>query len=194
MALRLRRPAATCRRHPGGHAPSTSAPRPRRWRRTGRPRPSHRRLGCGALVSLGGDVADGRPGTGRRVRHRHRRHLHLAHRLRGGEHLVGRARVVGHRRAPVAPRARTRSITSWTRPPACPRRPAGARSPTTAATCVQANAASTAAIVLGERAVDWLEGLGLPARLVRLDGDVVVHVGVADPRAGVSRAGRLSTR
>ena len=42
-----------------------------------------------------------------------------------------------------------------------------------AASCVQANAASTAAIVLGERAVDWLEGLGLPARLVRLDGTAV---------------------
>ena len=43
----------------------------------------------------------------------------------------------------------------------------------TAASCVQANAASTSAIVLGERAVDWLEGLGLPARLVRLDGTAV---------------------
>ena len=41
-----------------------------------------------------------------------------------------------------------------------------------AATCVQANAASTAAIVLGERAVDWLEGHNLPARLVRLNGTV----------------------
>ena len=48
---------------------------------------------------------------------------------------------------------------------------------TTAATCVQANAASTAAIVLGARAVDWLEGRGLPARLVRLDGTVVYTEG-----------------
>ena len=46
-----------------------------------------------------------------------------------------------------------------------------------AATCVQANAASTAAIVLGERAVDWLEDHGLPARLVRLDGTVVYTEG-----------------
>jgi thiamine biosynthesis lipoprotein len=43
----------------------------------------------------------------------------------------------------------------------------------TAATCVQANAASTASIVLGACAVDWLEAHGLPARLVRLDGTVV---------------------
>ena len=48
---------------------------------------------------------------------------------------------------------------------------------TTAATCVQANAASTAAMVLGERAVDWLEGHRLPARLVRLDGTVVYTTG-----------------
>ena len=46
-----------------------------------------------------------------------------------------------------------------------------------AATCVQANAASTAAIVLGERAVDWLEHHRLPARLVRLDGTVVYTEG-----------------
>ncbi len=43
---------------------------------------------------------------------------------------------------------------------------------TTAGTCVQANAASTAAMVLGEHAVEWLEGLGLPARLERVDGEV----------------------
>ncbi|MER6290779.1 FAD:protein FMN transferase [Streptomyces sviceus] len=42
-----------------------------------------------------------------------------------------------------------------------------------AATCVDANTASTAAIVLGERAADWLRGAELPARLVDLDGQVV---------------------
>ena len=52
---------------------------------------------------------------------------------------------------------------------------------TTAASCVQANAASTAAIVLGERAVDWLEGLGLPARLVHLDGTVTQTSGWPAP-------------
>lgn len=41
-----------------------------------------------------------------------------------------------------------------------------------AATCVDANTASTAAIVLGPRAVDWLTRSGLPARLVHLDGRV----------------------
>jgi thiamine biosynthesis lipoprotein len=42
-----------------------------------------------------------------------------------------------------------------------------------AATCVDANAASTAAIVLGEAAPDWLARTGLAARLVRRDGEVV---------------------
>jgi len=42
-----------------------------------------------------------------------------------------------------------------------------------AATCADANAASTAAIVRGRDAPDWLERNGLPARLVRPDGDVV---------------------
>jgi thiamine biosynthesis lipoprotein len=39
----------------------------------------------------------------------------------------------------------------------------------TAASCLDANIASTAAIIRGEPAVAWLEGLGLPSRLVRAD-------------------------
>jgi thiamine biosynthesis lipoprotein ApbE len=42
-----------------------------------------------------------------------------------------------------------------------------------AASCVDANIASTAAILRGAGAVDWLERLGLPSRLVRHDGHVV---------------------
>jgi FAD:protein FMN transferase len=41
-----------------------------------------------------------------------------------------------------------------------------------AATCVDANIASTAAIVLGEDAPAWLAARGLPARLVRPDGRI----------------------
>jgi thiamine biosynthesis lipoprotein len=40
----------------------------------------------------------------------------------------------------------------------------------TAASCLDANIASTAAIVRGERAAAWLESLGLPSRLVSTDG------------------------
>ena len=42
-----------------------------------------------------------------------------------------------------------------------------------AATCVDANTASTAAIVLGEGAEEWLAARHLPARLVAQDGTVV---------------------
>lgn len=41
-----------------------------------------------------------------------------------------------------------------------------------AASCLDANVATTAAIVLGERAVPWLEAQGLAARLVHRDGHV----------------------
>ncbi len=41
-----------------------------------------------------------------------------------------------------------------------------------AATCVDANTASTAAVVRGHDAVSWLQLAGLPARLVALDGSV----------------------
>ena len=42
----------------------------------------------------------------------------------------------------------------------------------TAGSCVDANTASTAAIVLGEDAPAWLAARSLPARLVRPDGDI----------------------
>ncbi|HEU4672893.1 MAG TPA: FAD:protein FMN transferase [Candidatus Limnocylindrales bacterium] len=41
-----------------------------------------------------------------------------------------------------------------------------------AATCVDANIATTAAIILGSEAIPWLERTGLPARLVAVDGSV----------------------
>jgi thiamine biosynthesis lipoprotein len=42
-----------------------------------------------------------------------------------------------------------------------------------AGTCVDANTAATAAIVLGERAQAWLRDVDLPARLVATDGSIV---------------------
>ena len=41
-----------------------------------------------------------------------------------------------------------------------------------AASCVDANAASTASIVRGPAAPRWLTGLGLPSRLVSTEGSV----------------------
>jgi thiamine biosynthesis lipoprotein len=46
-----------------------------------------------------------------------------------------------------------------------------------AATCADANIASTAAIVLGDDAPGWLADQSLPARLVALDGSVTVQGG-----------------
>ncbi len=63
-----------------------------------------------------------------------------------------------------------------------PRSGAPARTPwatvsVAAATCLEANAASTAAVVLGEEASAWLAARRLPARMMRLDGSVVQVAG-----------------
>jgi FAD:protein FMN transferase len=46
-----------------------------------------------------------------------------------------------------------------------------------AGNCVDANTASTAAIIRGPAALDWLHDIGLPARLVRHDGTVETTAG-----------------
>jgi thiamine biosynthesis lipoprotein len=66
----------------------------------------------------------------------------------------------------------------------------------TAASCVDANAASTAAVIRGERAPHWLASLRLPARLVRGDGTALAVAGwPAEPRgAGPAPAGQAGAR
>jgi thiamine biosynthesis lipoprotein len=57
-----------------------------------------------------------------------------------------------------------------------------------AGTCVDANTAATAAIVLGDRAIAWLERMTLPARLVAVNG-AIVRVGgwpVPDPEGNAA--------
>ena len=52
------------------------------------------------------------------------------------------------------------------------------RSVTVAAdTCLRANAVTTACLVRGAPAVDWVRGLGLPARFLRDDGVLVLTDG-----------------
>jgi thiamine biosynthesis lipoprotein len=46
-----------------------------------------------------------------------------------------------------------------------------------AATCVDANTASTASIIRGRPAQQWLQSLSLPARLAKPDGRVVTTGG-----------------
>jgi FAD:protein FMN transferase len=132
--------------------------------------------GCGVLVGLGGDiaVAGQAPGAGWPVRvtddhaasaEAPGQRITLAvgglatssstvrHWRRGGTELH---HIVDPRTgAPVASPYRTISVA--------------------AASCVDANTASTAAMVRGAAAADWLEATGLPARLVALDG-VVLHL------------------
>ena len=56
-----------------------------------------------------------------------------------------------------------------------------------AGSCADANAASTAAVIRGHRAIGWLAQLGLPARLVDATGVVFTVAGWPDDR---TRAGR----
>lgn len=127
--------------------------------------------GCGVLVSLGGDmaVAGPAPDEGWRVRvtDDHRAGVEAPGQwitlweggLATSSTFVRRwetqAGVVHHLVDPST----GRSVDStWRTVSVC------------AASCLDANIASTAAIVRGSRAVDWLSGLRLPSRLVSVDG------------------------
>ena len=131
----------------------------------------HASTGANTLVSLGGDVAvAGAPpgGWAVTVTDDHRRD-------------DGQGQVVGIADGGLATSSTT--VRRWSAggrelhhivDPASGR-PAAERWCTVsvaAATCVDANAAATAAIVMGEAAAAWLDGMGLAARLVRPDGSV----------------------
>ena len=133
-------------------------------------------LGCGVLVSLGGDVAvAGEPPEGGwRVRVQDATTL-------TSEPPGGPAQVVSITDGGLA----TSSTTArrWSRggdvlhhilDPSTrrPARPVWRTVSVAAATCADANTAATAAIIRGDRALGWLAELGLPARLVALDGTV----------------------
>ena len=138
-------------------------------------------LGCGVLVSLGGDIAVAGPVPA------------------GG----WRIRVTDDHAAGPDAAGQTVSITSgglatsstmvraWAREgrrmhhivdPATgePARSCWRTVSVAAGSCTDANAASTAAIVRGAAAISWLEDLSLPARLVREDGSVAVIAGWPD--------------
>ena len=133
-------------------------------------------LGCGVLVSLGGDVAvAGQPPEGGwRVRVQDVTALPDAR-------TEGPVQVISITDGGLA----TSSTTArrWRKggdllhhildPSTCrPAKPVWRTVSVAAATCADANTAATAAIIRGRQALSWLEGLGLPARLVELDGTV----------------------
>lgn len=129
---------------------------------------------CGVLVGLGGDMAIAgpapAPGWRIRVTDDHRASLDapgqwitlssggLATSSTTTRRWRAAAGTVHHvidpsTGAPAAEVWRTVSVSAWS--------------------CLDANIASTAAIVRGEEAAGWLESLALPSRLVRGDGSVL---------------------
>jgi thiamine biosynthesis lipoprotein len=141
----------------------------------------HHALGCGVLVGLGGDiaVAGQAPPGGWRIR---------VQDVTSGpdDPPEGPSAVVAMASGGLA----TSSTTArrWRRggdvlhhildprtglPPA----PVWRTVSVTAATCADANAASTAAIIRGDQAPGWLTSLGLPARLVDIGGRVQTVAG-----------------
>jgi thiamine biosynthesis lipoprotein len=134
---------------------------------------AHTATGCGVLVSLGGDIAlaGAAPPEGWEIRvtDDHASGVHAPGQwitLRSGG-LATSSTTARHWRAgseqmhhlvdpatgrPAAIIWRTVSVS--------------------AASCLDANIATTAAIVRGERAAPWLESLGLPSRLVSREGSV----------------------
>jgi thiamine biosynthesis lipoprotein len=134
--------------------------------------------GAGILVSLGGDVALAGPapagGWPVRIADDHR------------EPLDGRGPVVGLESGGLATSSvRVRSWRAGARELhhiLDPRTGRPAPSPwrtvsVAAASCLDANVASTAAILLGDAAPRWLDERRLPARLVSVSGDVVCTAG-----------------
>lgn len=133
-------------------------------------------FGCGVLVSLGGDIAVGGPpppdgflvaladvsgasDAGETVAIESGGLATsgvMSRRWRLGEHIVDHI-VDPQTSLPPTPAWRTVTVA--------------------AATCVDANAAATAAMVKGASALRWLESLRLPARLVRVDGRIVKVAG-----------------
>jgi thiamine biosynthesis lipoprotein ApbE len=147
------------------------------------------KLGCGVLVSLGGDtaVAGEPPEGGWRIR---------VQDVTGmpGEPVQGPSAVVAIREGGLA----TSSTTArrWQRGgdilhhildprTGLPAAPVWRTVSVTAATCADANTAATAAIIRGRQALPWLASLKLPARLVETDGAVRTVAGwPADPAPG----------
>ncbi len=136
------------------------------------------RLGCGVLLSLGGDiaVAGQAPAHGWRVR---ATDDHAA-----GPDAPGQTVVVssgGLATSSVAVRTWRRGgehVHHIVRPATGrPARSCWRTMSVAAASCLDANIASTAAIIRGEPALTWLTELGLPARLVRHDGTVTRTAG-----------------
>lgn len=129
--------------------------------------------GCGVLVSLGGDlaVAGSAPPEGWRIRvtDDHRSEVTAA-----GQWIKIASGGLATSSTAVRRWATEEGVAHHLVDPSSGR-PAGGPWRTvsvTATSCLEANIASTAAIIRGDHAVQWLQGLALPSRLVSVAGCV----------------------
>ena len=133
----------------------------------------------GRLVSVGGDLATAGPAPRERLAGPRGRRPPRDRRRPAASACLRRAGDLEHDR----PRAGAHIVDPRDgRPAAGPWRTASVA----AATCVDANAASTAAIVLGDAAPEWLERAALPALLVAHDGATVRVAGWPEARVAVT--------
>jgi thiamine biosynthesis lipoprotein len=149
---------------------------------------------CGVLVSLGGDIATAGPAPAGGWR------IHVTDDHRSGPGAPGQTIAIADGGVATSSVA----VRRWQRDAQTvhhiidPSSGAPAGGPwrtvsVAAADCTDANIAATAALVRGHRAPAWLDGLGLPARLVAHDG-AVLRIGdwpLEGPAP--SRHGRAST-
>ncbi|MBL7493305.1 FAD:protein FMN transferase [Frankia sp. AgW1.1] len=136
------------------------------------------RLGTGALVSLGGDLATAGapPAGGWRVHVQDRPGEPAGSVTLAAGGALATSSTIGRRW-----RREGRVLHHILDPRTCRPAPVVWRTVTGAATsCLAANTATTAALVRGRGAVGWLTALGLPARLVGADGAVVTVNGWPD--------------
>jgi thiamine biosynthesis lipoprotein len=134
-----------------------------------------RAVGCGVLLSLGGDiaVAGEAPAEGWPVR--------IADSHAAAPDSPGTSVTITSGGLATS----STSVRRWTRGAtelhhiidpntARPAREVWRTVSVAAATCADANIASTTSVIRGERAPAWLDSVGLPARLVAVDGRVMV--------------------
>jgi thiamine biosynthesis lipoprotein len=140
-------------------------------------------LGCGALVSLGGDtsVAGGPPDGGWRIRVQDVTGPPGSPPPGGGPSAVIAIRDGGLATSSTVARRWRRGgdLLHHILDPrtALPAAPVWRTVSVAAASCADANTAATAAVIRGGDALGWLASLGLPSRLVALDGSVQTIAG-----------------
>ena len=140
-------------------------------------------VGCGVLVSLGGDISTAGPAPGEGLPGQKAQagwRIHVTDDHRGGPNAPGQTiSIAGGGLATSSTtvrrwRHREQMMHHIIDPASgAPAEEVWRTVSVAASDCADANIAATAAIVRGACAPEWLAGLGLPARLVGRDGEVL---------------------